>query len=592
MSLSKDNVNVSNSAELLSYIINQSPVLRENIDLPKQGESIAPIGKLILNNQRYRNAFLNVVNLIGLTVITRNNWDEPWIDFTMKGTLSWGQQVREIIVDIANVYDYNQEFANDEKRFLKTVVPNVLEYIHDINFQKTYETTTSDEQMAMAFEQGDLFSLIDMIVNSLFEGLKYDRYIVNKYMLQRRILDGTMTAVQIQDFATKTPREIVADMKAVSNKMTFRSPNYNPAGIRKATRFEDQFAIVSTEQDATYTTSVLSTSYFRSDAELKSNMALIDGFGENDDARLAELFAKKDASGNVIVGQYIDGYVPLTDAEKLALSEIPAVIVGRDFFQDYYYGMSAEEDTDEVPGARTGKSTEFFNPGSLKKNQFLHYWGVFSTSPFENNAVFTQTAQGVSAVAVTPSSATLTKGQSLKLSANVTTTGFANKSVAWGINSEAETKGATITQDGTLSVPSDYVSTGSETLAVYTIDIDTILETGDVVEVNGVKYTVNKTSEDTIAKQITAMKTAFNNAKITDYFTISGTSTTTTLTEKAGHGGTTPAPQFSYTQGETKTGECAIEETTAGAIAGNKLLVTAVSVYDKDVYGNALITIS
>ena len=62
--------------------------------------------------------------------------------------------------------------------------------------------------------------------------------------------------------------------------------------------------------------------------------------------------------------------------------------------------------------------------------------------------------------------------------------------------------------------------------------------------------------------------------------------------EKSGHGGTTPAPQFSYTQGETKTGECAIEETTEGAIAGNKLLVTAVSVYDKDVYGNSLITVS
>ena len=88
------------------------------------------------------------------------------------------------------------------------------------------------------------------------------------------------------------------------------------------------------------------------------------------------------------------------------------------------------------------------------------------------------------------------------------------------------------------------------------------------------------------------MKTAFNTAAITDYFTISGTSTTTTLTEKSGHGGTTPAPQFSYTQGDTKTGECEIEETTPGAIAGNKLLVTAVSVYDKDVYGNALITIS
>lgn len=587
MSLSKDNINVSNSAELLSYIINQSPVLRENIDLPVQGQSIAPIGKLILNNQRYRNAFLNVVNLIGLTVITRNNWDEPWIDFTMKGTLSWGQQVREIICDIANVYDYNQEFANDEKRFLKTVVPNVLEYIHDINFQKVYETTVSDEQMAMAFEQGDLFSIIDVIVNSLFEGLKYDRYIVNKYMLQRRILDGTMTAIQIQDFANKTDRQIVAEIKAVSNKMTFRSPNYNPAGIRKASKFEDQFAIVSTDFDSKFTTSVLSTSYFRSDAELKANMALIDSFSENDSERLAELFAAKDSSGNVIADTYIDGYVPLTDAEKTALAEIPCVLVDRDFFQDYYYSMSAEEDTDEIAGARTGKSTEFYNPGSLKKNQFLHYWGVMSTSPFSNNAVFSQTAQGVTSVVVSPSSASLTKGQELKLAATTTTTGFANKSVAWDINSEAVTKGAKITQEGILSVPSTYVTTGNETLGVYTISIDTTaMSTNDTVTVNGVTYTV-AAADDTIAKQITAMKTAFNTAAITDYFTISGTSTTTTLTEKSGHGGTTPAPSF-----ESSAEQCEIEETTEGAIAGNKILVTAVSVYDKDVYGNALITVS
>ena len=46
---------VQTSAELLSYIINSDPVLRENIDLPVQGESIAPIGKIIMNNSRYRN---------------------------------------------------------------------------------------------------------------------------------------------------------------------------------------------------------------------------------------------------------------------------------------------------------------------------------------------------------------------------------------------------------------------------------------------------------------------------------------------------------------------------------------------------------
>lgn len=124
-----------------------------------------------------------------------------------------------------------------------------MEYIHTLNFQKFYKTTTSDAQMSMAFENDDLFGLIDDIINSLYEGLKYDKFLVNKYMLCRRILDGTITAKQITDFSSKTDRDIVAEIKAYSNKMTFRSPNYNPAGIRKATRFEDQFAIVNTDFD-------------------------------------------------------------------------------------------------------------------------------------------------------------------------------------------------------------------------------------------------------------------------------------------------------------------------------------------------------
>lgn len=274
---SKASLKVNTSAELLSYIINQEPVLRENIDLPVQGQSIQPIGKLILNNERYKNAFLNTVNLIGLTVITRNTWDTPWEEFTDKGTLSWGQQVREVICDIANVYDYN-EFSNNDDAFLDTVVPNVMQYIHSLNFQKFYKVSTSDAQIAMAFENNDLFGLIDEIIGTLYEGLKYDKFQVNKYMLARRILDGTLTAIQIPNFDSLTDREVVAFVKGYSNKMTFRSPNYNPAGIRKATKFDDQFAIVSAQYDGKYTTNVLSTSYFLNEAQMKSNYALTDGF--------------------------------------------------------------------------------------------------------------------------------------------------------------------------------------------------------------------------------------------------------------------------------------------------------------------------
>ena len=444
-SVSQGNLNVTNSAELLSYVINQTPELRENLKLPVQGESIKGIGKIIMKNPVYKNAFLNTMNIIGLTVITRNHWENPWKKFTDKGELSWGQQIREIIVDIANVYDYN-EYVNRPHDFINTEVPNVLSYLHEINYQKFYKTTTSDEQMAMAFEREDLFTLLDEIVNSLYEGYEYDTYLVNKYMLARRILDGTVTAIQIPNFANLSDRDVVAFIKAVSNDMTFRSPRFNPAGIRKATAFEDQFAIVSTKFDAKFTTNVLATSYFRSDAEMKANMELTDGFGNFDMPRLAEIFAKRDDQGNVIEGEYVDGYVPLTDAEMTALQEIPCAIVGFDFFQDRYYGMDNNTPT---------RKTEFFNPQTLRTNHWLHNWGSVSTSPFENSVCFTVTAQGVTSVNVSPSTATVTKGQSLQLSATVVTTGFANKAVYWTVDADSYADGVRIADDGELIIPAD-----------------------------------------------------------------------------------------------------------------------------------------
>ena len=98
-------LNTSNGSELLSYIINQDPVLSENIDLPVQGESIKPIGQIIVDNQRYRNAFINAINVIAVTIITKNTWDNPWEEFTEQGKIRFGQSVREMIVDLVKGHD-------------------------------------------------------------------------------------------------------------------------------------------------------------------------------------------------------------------------------------------------------------------------------------------------------------------------------------------------------------------------------------------------------------------------------------------------------------------------------------------------------
>ena len=577
--VAQSNLNVNNSTELLSYIINVTPELRDEIDLPVQGESIQPIGKIIMGNPVYKNAFLNTCNIIGKTVITRNHWENPWRAFTDKGTLSYGQQVRDIIVDIANVYDYNN-YSNRPHDFVETEVPNVLQTLYEVNYQKFYKTTTSDEQMAMAFETEDLFSLIDEIVNSLFEGMEYDDYQVSKYVLARRILDGTVTAKQIPDFETISTRDMLAFIKGHSNKMTFRKPFYNPAGIRKATKFDDQFAILDSMFEAKVSTTVLATSYFKDEAEMRAHAELCDSFGEFDMPRLAEVFGKRDANGDLIPGEYLDGYVPLTDAEMSTLEDIPCVIVGRDFFQNRKYGTEV--------GSPSGKATDFYNPQTLKRNHWLHEWGIMATSPFENAVVFTKSAQAVSGVSVSPSSATVSKGQELQLKSIVTTTGFANKAVYW---SQDGGTGASIDQSGKLKIASDYDTSDTGTAGVYNIKIDSILATGDVLSVNGVDYTVSA-EDDSVAKQVAALKSALNTATITDDFSIGGTSPNVTLTEKSGKYGLTTEPEVVLTKASGSTGKVITSTTTEGEHVGSIIIVTATSIYDKTKTGTATITVA
>ena len=454
MPIKKDKLKISNDTELLSYIINSNPVLSAELELPIQGQSIKPYGKLISDNERYRNAFINTVNLIGLTMIKRNYWDNPW-DFAERGTLTRGQSVRELINDLCNVYDYNENVDNNT-RFLENAVPNVLNYIHSVNYQKFYEVSTSDEQLAMAFDtEGALFDYVENSISMLYESKTYDDYIINKYMLCRRILDGTVPAFEIKDYDTKTARERVSFMKSVSNKMTFRSPNFNPAGVRRATNFNDQIFLLNTEFEADMSTEVLATSFFRDDADLKARAVLCDDFGNHDNERLKQLLDKD--------------YTAFTSEELTSLKNIPAVIISREWFMNYNYSLDANSGY---------KITEFYNPVTLRNNHFLHTWGIKSTSPFENCAVFTAgVAVGVTNISISPSTITLAKGLSNKFNAVVETTGFCNKAVVWSIIKGGQNGKAIITADGTLKISNDYnISEGEDpqieiqATSVYDID--------------------------------------------------------------------------------------------------------------------------
>lgn len=447
-------LNTKSNVELLNYIMNQDPVLTEGLDLPSQAEQVPEYGKLILNVTRKRNAFVNTVNLIALTLIVDNDWENPWEEFTEQGRISFGQTVREIYSDLVEAQDYNQYMLNPT-HFLETQVPNLYNYFHDINFQKFYKVSINDVEMGMAFltEEG-LYDLINRIKANLYTSYKYDKYLIDKYMLQRRIIDGTIPSVTLTNFDSNTVRQNVALMKEQSNNMTFMSPNYNPAGVRKAVSFENQRLIMSTGFEAQVSTEVLATSYFKNDADFKTKGALIDGFADNDWSRLSNLIGSS--------------YTPFTDTEIEKLQNVVGCIIEsgdrrKSFYKDFYYAMNMDSDT---------KETEFYNPEQLTKHFWLHTWRICSTSPFAGCVCFSKEASSVVSVTVTPSVATVTKGQNIQLKANVVTGGITNKSVAWSLSAS---NGVRITPEGILYVDSD---TSLESVTVTATSIYDNTKTG------------------------------------------------------------------------------------------------------------------
>ena len=223
--------------------------------------------------------------------------------------------------------------------------------------------------------------------------------------------------------------------------MGFMSPNYNPAGIRKATPYEDQILILDAESEAQFTTEVLATSYFRNDADYKTNLALVDSWSAWDDTRLAQVLGSQ--------------YIELTSDDKTALGNIAGVLISRGFFKVYTYSLDNATD-----GAIDGtRSTMFYNPETLKRNHWLHVWAVISMSPFANGVVFVKDAPGITSVTINPATLVATPGQYVQLNAIVVATNFANKSVQWSVDTATGQRNGhlvEVDQTGKVKIPADY----------------------------------------------------------------------------------------------------------------------------------------
>lgn len=371
-------------------------------------KSLYAIGEGFRVYPTHANNFLTaLINRIAMTIITSRLYENPWNIFK-RGLLDYGETVEEIFVGMAKPYQFDPDLA--QTRFAKRYLPDVQASYHPMNFQKFYPTSVSNQELHQAFTSlSGLTDLIGRIIEQVYTGANYDEFLVMKYMIARRALDGTMYAETIPAVTAANAREVTTLMVKKAKDLTYMSRMYNRAGVKTYTDPKYLMNILTNDISSVFDVEVLALSFNMTKAEIIGNQIGVDGFGIVDSERLEEIFADD---------PYTE-YVPFTSAELAKLSTISALMVDKSWFMIFDNLVDFNE---------------FYNGEGLYYTYRYHVWKTFSTSPFANAILFTTETNSVNSITVTPATATVTKGQTLKLSADVVTTGFASKEVTWTVS--------------------------------------------------------------------------------------------------------------------------------------------------------------
>lgn len=384
---------------------------------------IKEIGAIIMDYPALRNEFIDtLMNRIAYVYINSKTYDNPWAVFK-KGIMEFGESIEEIFVELAKPFQFDMDTA--ETNLFKKQLPDVRTAFHVLNYKKFYKITVSNEEIRRAFLSIDgVTDLVSRIVERVYTSANYDEYLVMKYMVAKHISNGMLYPVEIDTVSSANMKSIVSTIKAASNNLTFMSDKYNLAHVHTTSTKDEQYLLINSRFDAQMDVEVLATAFNMDKSEFMGHRILFDGFASMDTDRLNELFENDET------------YTELSTETLTALDAIPVILLDKSWFMIYDNLLQMED-------VRNGEG--------LYYNYFYHTWKTFSVSPFANNSVFIPAEPAVTGITVSPSALTLSAGDTAYITATVTTTNFAPKTVTWSTESDI----ATVDSRGMVTISDD-----------------------------------------------------------------------------------------------------------------------------------------
>lgn len=371
-------------------------------------------GKAVMSYTATQNEFLDaLVNRIARVIITSKSFSNPLRRFK-KGIIEFGESIEEVFVNIARAHQFDPAVAETE--VFKREIPDVEAVFHKMNCQNFYKVTISNDQLRQAFlsERG-ITDLIAKIVDTLYSGSEFDEFLIMKQLVSLAATQGRLYPVTIPEPTADNAKQIVTEIKAVSNMIEFPSTQYNAMGVLNFTPKSRQVLLINARFDAIMDVNVLASAFNMDKAEFMGMRVLVDDFGDT----------------NAI-----------------------ALLVDEDWFMvfDNYQGF-----------------TENYNGQGLYWNYFYHAWKTFSTSPFSNAILFTTDATTITSVTVTPTQASIIKNGKLDMHYLVKGTGYFPQDVTWSI-SGTQPLDSTIDYKGLVKVGKNETNATLTVTATSTYD--------------------------------------------------------------------------------------------------------------------------
>ena len=510
-----DIMNVIRANASLAYQ-NSVPAVATAHDIPK-------VGEIIYGTPAFSNEFINaLINRIALVRVQSATFNNPY-ERLKKGYLDYGESVEVIFVDIAKVFEFSQEKA--ENRELKQYKPNVHSVFHTMNWRVIYPVSISDEELRMAFLSADgVTNLIAKIVDSVYTAANYDEYLLFKYMIIKTVSAGGMKPVAVDPSDAKNYAKA---FRGTSNMLPFMKSDYNAAGVKNTTPRERQVIFMDAQFNADFDVDVLSAAFNMDKADFMGSLFLIDDWNTFDNERWT------------VIRENSDGIEEVTSAELTLMGNVKAILVDEEWFQVY----------DNLT-----RFAEKFVASGLRWNYFYHTWKTVSWSPYANAVVFVlNTATTTNPSTITYVVDSVDKNGSTYVIALVPqdVDSLADHNLLF-VQTEALTeRGVAIQPYGAVFIPTpDGVSGGSIGLVgecngdeytgtmaiasaagVYTITIGGTVANGDKITINGTEVTLDATSGASANAAATAVRSALGDDTT---YNISGSGANVILTEKSG----------------------------------------------------------